>query len=159
MGVSDSLYDQDFFEWSRHNAQLLREGKFNEADLGNIAEEIESLGRSDKRALTSTLHQILTHLLLLHTAPPGVYLDHARGWKNDIDEFRDQMETLLSDSPSLAPVLNSEIPKAYAKALRTASNKEVVTEAVDFPEACPFTLEQIRDDTFYPARTLAIGPE
>jgi hypothetical protein len=56
-------YDQDFYAWTMHNAQLLREGRFNEIDRTNIAEELESMGKSQKRALNSRLTVLLAHLL------------------------------------------------------------------------------------------------
>ena len=57
------LYDQDFFEWTRHHARLLREGRVAEADLAHLAEEIEDVGKRDQRELRSRLEVLLVHLL------------------------------------------------------------------------------------------------
>ena len=54
-------YDADFYGWANEQAALLREGRLAEADIANIAEEIESMGRSEKRELTSRLAVLLTH--------------------------------------------------------------------------------------------------
>ena len=48
-----SLYESDFYAWSNHQAALLRAGKLNEADIDNIAEEIESMGKAEKRERTA----------------------------------------------------------------------------------------------------------
>ena len=61
--MSNSLYDQDFYAWANEQAALLRAGRLSEADIENIAEEIESMGRSEKRELVSRLNVLLLHLL------------------------------------------------------------------------------------------------
>ncbi len=58
-----ALYDRDFFAWANEQAALLREGKLEEADLESIAEEIESMGKTEKRELISRLTVLLLHLL------------------------------------------------------------------------------------------------
>jgi hypothetical protein len=62
MNVKD-LYDKDFFEWTRCNAALLRARRFEEADIEHLAEEVEDMGKRDRRELTSRLEVLLTHLL------------------------------------------------------------------------------------------------
>ena len=61
--MSNSLYDRDFYAWANQQAALLRAGRLAEADIENIAEEIESMGRSEKRELVSRLVVLLQHLL------------------------------------------------------------------------------------------------
>ena len=63
MSVKSTLYDRDFFAWSNEQAALLRAGKLGEADIGHIAEEIESMGKTEKRELISRLTILLLHLL------------------------------------------------------------------------------------------------
>ena len=58
-----TLYDTDFYAWTQHNARLLRSGHAEEADLENVAEEIASLGRSERRALASRLAVLIGHEL------------------------------------------------------------------------------------------------
>ena len=61
--ISPNLYDRDFFLWVETTANLLRAGKFTEIDIPNLIEEIESLGRSEKRELKNSLIMLLVHLL------------------------------------------------------------------------------------------------
>jgi hypothetical protein len=60
---SDQLYEKDFYAWANKNAELLRTGKLSEVDAENIAEELETMGRSEKRELTNRLAVLLAHLL------------------------------------------------------------------------------------------------
>jgi uncharacterized damage-inducible protein DinB len=66
---SHSLYEQDFYQWTQQMATVLRNGHFDQLDIENIAEEIESLGRSDRRELKSRLTVLLMHLLKWHCQP------------------------------------------------------------------------------------------
>jgi hypothetical protein len=61
--TAKELYDRDFYEWTRCNAALLRAGRFEEADVERIAEEIEDMGRSERRGIEGRLEVLLTHLL------------------------------------------------------------------------------------------------
>ena len=61
--MSNSLYDRDFYAWANDQARLLRAGKLSEADIDHIAEEIESIGRAEKREFVSRLEVLLVHLL------------------------------------------------------------------------------------------------
>ena len=63
MPAKSPLYDQDFYAWSREQAELLRAGELGQADIEHIAEEIESMGRTEKRELISRLEILLLHLL------------------------------------------------------------------------------------------------
>ncbi len=67
-------YDQDFYAWLMRNAELLKSGKLSEIDAGNIAEELESMGKRDKRQLISRLIVLFTHLLKWEFQP-----DHRSG--------------------------------------------------------------------------------
>lgn len=98
------LYDDDIVLWSEHQAELLRRraaGQLvNDTDLDwlNIAEEIESLGKSDARELASRITTILIHLIKLRASAA---VEPRAGWLATILEQRDQIELLLKDSPSL----------------------------------------------------------
>ena len=70
MGVTTrTLYDRDFVEWTARTAGLLREGRLDEVDLENLAEEIETLGRSERSAVRSQLRRMLVHLVKLSIQP------------------------------------------------------------------------------------------
>ena len=50
-----SLYENDFYEWTQKQAQLLREQQWYQLDLNNLIEEIESLGRQERQQLTDSV--------------------------------------------------------------------------------------------------------
>ncbi len=142
-----SEYDQDFYQWTQHNAQLLREGKLAEIDILHIAEELESMGKRDKRELISRLTVLLAHLLKWQFQPQL----RSKSWQLTVREQRLQIAKLLKDSPSLKPLLHQEgILEAYPDALDMASD-ETGLPLSTFPEICPYSIEQLLDKTFYPA--------
>lgn len=63
LSTAKKLYDTDFNLWVEETAKLLKEGKWDYLDLENLIEEIEAIGRSDKKALKSNLEKLLLHLL------------------------------------------------------------------------------------------------
>jgi len=117
-----SEYDTDLLVWSTHQAELLRrmgagERVNDQVDWENLAEEIESLGRSEKRALENRVATILVHLVKLSVssaeAPRG-------GWQETIFEQRRRLARILRDNPSLrrsvAQVIADELPGAREQA-------------------------------------------
>jgi len=145
MNKLTTSYEQDFYAWTRHNAQLLREGKLAEIDIRNIAEELESMGKSEKRELINRLIVLLAHLLKWQLQP-----DHrSSSWNGTIIEQRRQIKRLLQDSPSLKRLLNTELNESYLDAILDAANDTGMPQA-NFPPACPYTIEQLLDNGFYP---------
>ncbi|HAO23171.1 MAG: hypothetical protein BWK80_15060 [Desulfobacteraceae bacterium IS3] len=138
-------YEQDFYSWLMYNAQLLKEKRFSELDIENIAEELESMGRRDKRELLSRLTVLLAHLLKWQFQP----VRRSKSWERTIDEQREQIYLILSDSPSLKYQLENEISHAYDLSVKAAA-KETGMKKTIFPETCPFASEQILDENFYP---------
>lgn len=112
------LYDEDFVRWTEGQAALLRRAKTAGINLpldwDNLAEEIDSLGRSDRRELRSQITRILHHLLKLEASPAA---EPRGGWQNTIQQARDEIEALLEDSPSL----RSEVEGIIAKQIRAAT--------------------------------------
>lgn len=102
MAEADALYERDFFEWTQAQARALREAARAGANLPldweNLAEEIESLGRRDRRELRSRISQILEHLLKLQFSPAR---DPRDGWVETIMTQRAAIQRILKDSPSL----------------------------------------------------------
>jgi hypothetical protein len=94
------LYDQDFVLWTEEQAAALRRSKDSNLplDWANLAEEIESLGKSDRRALRSQIRRILRHLLKLEVSPA---VEPRAGWRETIGDARSEIGDLLRDSPSL----------------------------------------------------------
>jgi hypothetical protein len=111
------LYDQDLVLWSEEQARALREagraGWNAPIDWENVAEEIESLGKSDRRALASRIATIIEHLLKLQASPAG---EPSRSWVDTVMRERRDIDGVLEDSPSLRREIGRMIDKALPKA-------------------------------------------
>ena len=143
--MSNNLYEQDFYAWANEQAALLRAGKLDSADVENIAEEIESMGRSEKRELVNRLAVLLLHLLKWRYQP-GL-----RGniWRGSIEEQRLRLDEHLKDNPSLKAQIGSAMVTAYRLASVQADRETGLARAT-FPQDCPFTVDQVMADDFWP---------
>jgi hypothetical protein len=137
MKIHNNLYEQDFYLWTQKTAQQLKENQFNEVDIPNLIEEVESMGRSEKRELKSRLIILLMHLLQWHYQPEK----RSESWRSTITEQRICIEGLLEDSPSLKPLLSEVFEDCYQKARLKASD-ETKIKLIFFPKESPFTLEE-----------------
>lgn len=139
------IYETDFYGWAMEQADLLRTRRLNEADLDNIAEEIESMGRSEKRELVNRLAVLLTHLLKWQFQP-GL---RGTSWQLTVSEQRDRLAEHLQDNPSLKPLLPDALRTAYRYA-RLMAQRETGLADTTFPPACPYSFEQATDEQFWP---------
>jgi len=140
-----SLYDQDFYAWANEQAALLRAGKLSAADIEHIAEEIESMGKTEKRELVNRLAVLLLHLLKWQYQPGR----RGSSWVATITVQRDDLADHLRDNPSLKSLLDQAITDAYRKAAILATG-ETDLPRTTFPTACPWTFEKIMDAGFWP---------
>lgn len=138
-------YTNDWWAWLRAQAGHLRARRFDDIDYDNLAEELEGLGRSDKRALTSHLRNLLVHLLKWRFQPEK----RTPSWKMSIQNARDEIEEALAESPSFEPALDELAVKQYPKAREDAAD-EMDVDADALPQVCPFELDQILDRKFFP---------
>lgn len=138
-------HDQDLYEWAKQNAQLIREGRLDEIDAENIADELEAMSNSERRELLNRLTKLVTHLLKWQYQPGR----RSQSWINTIDEQRRQIEILLEDSPSLNRMLPEILVRAYQYARKDAA-KETGLSSNIFPVECPYTIEQILQEGFLP---------
>lgn len=138
-------YDEDFALWSAEQAALIRAGKFERVDLENIAEEIDSLGRSDRHQIRSRLAVLIVHLLKWEKQPD----QRSRSWMATIRDQRYEILQLLKDSPSLKPFPGEVFEDEYPRAREKAAEETTVFLRL-FPETCPYTIEQILDPEFLP---------
>lgn len=143
--VQPDLYERDFYKWSIETAARIRNRDFEGIDWNNIAEEIESLGRSDKRELSSRIQRVLIHLLKWQLAQ-GKRPD---SWLNTLDEQRMQLRGLLDQSPSLRRFIHEAVRNEYGWAAKRAA-REMRLDKSQVPKECPFTPEQVLDDEFFP---------
>lgn len=144
-------YEDDVYSWSLEQAAALRRAARSRINLPtpvdflNVAEEIESLGISQLRELYSRYRVLLAHLLKWQRQPE----QRSGSWRATIRLQRDEIEKLLRTSPGLKPKRAVELAEAYAPARLDAADETGLGEA-EFPEACPWTLEQVEDSRFWP---------
>lgn len=138
-------YDDDLYAWSKDQAARLRALKPRHVDWEHVAEEIESLGRSDRRSLQSDLKVVLLHLIKWRYKPQK----RKPGWRSSINEHRDRIERIIQDSPSLARVPAESLAVEYRKA-RLQALQDTKLPGGRIPDTCPFSIEQVLDTDFWP---------
>ena len=144
-------YDDDFYAWTQHQAAVVREMPVtdNRFDRDNVAEEIETLGRSERDAVRSQVHRIIEHFLKLQFSPAT---QPRSGWMRSINDAR----RILGDK--LSATLRRDVGAQLAALYEDASYQaELSLEEYDkveaarlFPEECPYTLDQILEKRWYP---------
>lgn len=143
--MTTALYETDFFAWTERQAALLRQEEFAEVDLNNLIEEIESLGRSEKREILHRLEVLILHLLKWQWQPEH----QSRSWRSTIIIQRRDLKRVLRDNPTLHARLAEFIIDAYPTAA-DAAFAEMQLLHWSFPVHCPYRGEQILDDEFWP---------
>jgi hypothetical protein len=149
MAADGDLYHTDFLAWTQARADALRSaarGTTQPIDWENVAEEIESLGRSERRELSSRLGIIIEHLLKLSLSPAGA---PRRGWVETVRRARAGVEDVLHDSPSL----RGEIPALIAR-LSPRTARLVADILADTGEVAPEQLARARATVFTPEQVL-----
>jgi len=144
---SCGLYDEDYYLWLVKQAQLLKSGEFKQVDLGNLVEELEDMGRSERRSIRSTLVIVLLHLLKYQFQPE----QRSQSWQASLIEHRLRLRDGFEESPSLRQLLEDGqwIPRCYEDACKRAS-KETNLPLSNFPLVCPYTTAQMLDEDFLP---------
>jgi hypothetical protein len=142
--MSDA-YSTDFYAWAQEQSALLRAGRFNEADIANIAEEIESMGRGEKRELVNRLTILLLHLLKWRFQPGF----RSASWSSSIREQRIRLSSHMRDNPSLKVKLDEAYAEAYELAVIGAARETGLPESA-FPAKPPFDYGSAIDADFWP---------
>lgn len=140
-----SQYETDFYAWALETAKLIRAHKFAEIDVENVAEEIESMGRSERHELVSRLVILICHILKWHFQPGR----QGKSWRKTIVDQRTEIGLLLEDNPSLQRELDLMLSRAYKAGRIKAASETGLLEKV-FPMVCPYTMEQLLDYHFLP---------
>jgi hypothetical protein len=142
---ANDLYEVDFYAWTQQQARLLRERRWDDLDLDNLVDEVETVGRSDKRQIESRLEVLLAHLLKWRFQPGG----RGNSWIKTIFEQRRRLIGLVEESPSLREFQRQEVFNSYPAARLVAAQETGIALHV-FPEECPFTPEQVLDLEYFP---------
>ncbi|ANV84361.1 hypothetical protein AWQ21_08180 [Picosynechococcus sp. PCC 7003] len=129
--MEKALYDRDFLVWIEKTVEELKAQNFAALDLEHLIDEVESLGKREKRELKSRLITLFEHLLKRHYVPmPECY----RGWDVTIRRTQSKLKDLLADSPSLSHLLEEIYLDCYQEAI---ANMQLEYD-VKFPQDYPF---------------------
>lgn len=141
--MSANLHATDFFAWTQQQAALIKAGRWLEIDTEHLAEEIEDMGKSERRTLESRLEVLLMHLLKWQYQPGY----RGRSWRLTIKEQRIRLIEHLQDNPSLKGKLDQILISAYRLAVIGAERE---TGLDGFPDTCPYSMAQILDSEYLP---------
>lgn len=133
-----TLYDQDFYAWTQRQIGLLKTQQWEQVDVDNLIEEIDSLGKQERRELCNRLGILLGHLLKWHYQPEA----RSKSWFYTIKEQRIRIIRHLKDNPSLKPYLDEAIIIGYEDGL-LLFGKETPLDPKQLPQSCPFSEAQI----------------
>lgn len=140
-----ALYERDYLAWIEATLQRLSQQDYEHLDWDNLVEEIADMGRSEKRRIESNLMIVLVHLLKWQYQPER----RSRSWNASIVEHRIRVKKNLKYSPSLKPFIEEEFLDIYDDAIKIAV-AETQLRLETFPIDCPYTIDQVLDDSFLP---------
>jgi hypothetical protein len=131
-------HETDFSKWTQRQSRHLKRREFSQLDIDNLIEELEGLGRSEKRALKSYIEVFLMHLLKIQFQPKKRTIS----WDLSIKEAKYKAQSILQENPSLQPKLKELIKEAYFYARIKAALETGLNED-KFPEECPWTVKDL----------------
>jgi hypothetical protein len=140
-----NTHDTDFYTWTQEQAALLRAGRLSDLDIAGLLEEVEDMGRSERRALESRLAVLLMHLLKWKYQPDR----RGRSWELTIKVQRYEVKKELRDNPGLKPSIPTMMTDAYELAQLKAAKETRLLETT-FPAECPWDFNQVIDADFWP---------
>ena len=145
--IQPTLYEEDYYLWIEKTLKQLQNKDIESLDWQHLAEEIEALGIEQKRKVESYLKQLLIHLLLYRYWESEKEFCQ-RGWKNEISNFRDELEFSFR-SKTLYNYFLTCLEAVYVKARKQAIQKTGLPSEI-FPEQCPFTAGDILNSDYFP---------
>lgn len=143
--MNTGLYDTDYELWLKEQIQALQQGNLEVLDTPHLVEELESLNKSNKREMYSYLRVLLAHLLKWQYQPSL----RSSSWEASMYNSRLGIEQVIADQPSLKNYWAEILPKAYKDAKKLAA-KETKLDINLFPDKCPYFVEQLEDENWFP---------
>ncbi len=143
-----ATYTADFNLWIQRTAKLLRERRWHEIDLEHLIEEVEDLGKSERRGIASQLTRLLLHLLKWQYQPQR----RSDSWLDSTTDARTQISLAIEDSPSLKNYPAEQLEQSYQRARRQAAKQTGMPLSV-FPEECPYSLELVLEEDWFPQQS------
>jgi Domain of unknown function DUF29 len=147
MSKLSMLYDTDFHAWCDTQAALLQDCQWHALDREHLLEELHLMAGTERRALGSQLERLLLHLLKWQSQPRRRLTGHS--WEDSIVDARERLHDLLEDGRSLTRFVAPLVERHYPRARRKAAKQTRLPLAI-FPASCPWTIEQLHDEHFWP---------
>ncbi len=133
-----TLYDQDFYAWIQRQIELLQSQQWQQVDIENLIEELDSLGKQQRQELRNRLGILLGHLLKWRYQPEA----RSKSWRATIREQRQQICRQLAENLSLKPYLSEAIAIGYESGLNLV-DQETALDPDQLPQSCPFSDSEI----------------
>ena len=145
--MNSLIYEQDYSQWLQVTLEQLESRDLANIDWENLAEEIRALGNEQKHKVESYLRQLIKHLLLYqYWESEKSYC--VKGWLDEIDNFRSELDSLL-ESKVLYNHCQKVLDKIYLKSRNSAIRKSAIASEI-IPVLCPYSLKQILDFEWLP---------
>ena len=143
--MASDLYEDDIVLWAEQQAERLRARatRDNDLDYENLAEEIDTVGRTEARGGKSLVRQILMHLLKIEFVGPVEPVNH---WRAEVRAFRRDLDSYLS--PTLNKRIGDSLQDIYEDA-RGAVTDSYEPEA-QLPTDCPYSWTEVKDLDWFP---------
>ncbi len=143
--TNDSLYHSDFQLWLEQTTNLIRQRNFDGLDIEYLLEELDDMGRSDKRSLENNLIRLLQHLLKWKYQPNK----RTNSWKASITEHSLRLNRAFKQSPSLRRYFEEVFDECYLESRLIASQETDIALEI-FPKVCPFAISDVLDPQYLP---------
>jgi hypothetical protein len=143
--MNNMLYEKDLYTWAHQQSDLLRQEKFDQLDLSHLIEELTDLGNRHYDQLESRLMQLVAHLLKWQVQ----HWRRSNSWRATIRVQRTSIDKLLRRNPGLKSRLDEAMKESWSEA-RDLAIAETDLPDENFPETCPFKLEEIVNPDFWP---------
>src|SRR5262245_18073726 len=140
MARQRARHDVDLYSWAVEQTALLRAGRIDEADVANIAEKLDDVGKELYFRLESALRVILLQLIKWDHQP----LQRSRSWRAGIGVQRNHVRRILQKNPGLKSRVGEATKAAYADA-RILASSETRLALAEFPDRCPYTWANLMD--------------
>jgi hypothetical protein len=144
--MNNMLYEEDFYTWTHQQSEILRQRQFDQLDLSHLIEEITDLGNRHYDQLESRFIQLIAHLLKWQVQ----HWRRSNSWRATIRVQRTSIDKLLRRNPGLQSRLEEALTESWTEA-RDLAIAETDLPDDNFPEICPFSLEEIMNHDFFPA--------
>ena len=142
------MYERQHQNWLDRQVRLIKSGQVNEIDFENIAQELEDMGNEAEAAVTSFMRQIMIHLCKLEFVKDQMPASH---WRAEVANFRAELDDRIVNRFTNEDKINQIYEKAWKKVPSILVHLLSRDEHDRIPDACPYSLEQLRDDGFFPS--------